>query len=201
LRAWRCGRWMMDSPPRRWESASGFRPRRCGRSPSATAGRLDRGLFDGARRARLRRWIRNSGSASSRWPARRRRRDGHAGRTAADRRGDPAQAGSTRRRETIRVLLESHDLKPWREKMWCVAKLDEEYIARMEDVLGLYERPLSVREPVVVSTRSRWCCMKIHAPPSPCCLDELPGAITNTSDAERQRFCGVEPKADGTSPR
>ncbi len=27
--------------------------------------------------------------------------------------------------------------------MWCVAKLDEEYIARMEDVLGLYERPLS----------------------------------------------------------
>ena len=24
--------------------------------------------------------------------------------------------------------------------MWCVAKLDEEYIARMEDVLGLYEK-------------------------------------------------------------
>jgi hypothetical protein len=35
-------------------------------------------------------------------------------------------------RETIRVLLESHDLKPWREKMWCVAELDEEYIRRME---------------------------------------------------------------------
>jgi transposase len=46
-------------------------------------------------------------------------------------------------RETIRVLLESHDLKPWREKMWCVAKLDKEYIARMEDVLKTYERPLS----------------------------------------------------------
>src|ERR1700736_2579894 len=28
-------------------------------------------------------------------------------------------------RETVRVLLESHDLKPWREKMWCVAQLDE----------------------------------------------------------------------------
>ena len=23
--------------------------------------------------------------------------------------------------------------------MWCVAKLDEQYIARMEDVLGLFE--------------------------------------------------------------
>jgi len=29
--------------------------------------------------------------------------------------------------------------------MWCVAKLDEEYIARMEEVLELYERPLSAK--------------------------------------------------------
>ncbi len=33
--------------------------------------------------------------------------------------------------------------------MWCVAELDEEYIARMEDVLAVYEKPLSAREPVV----------------------------------------------------
>jgi hypothetical protein len=33
--------------------------------------------------------------------------------------------------------------------MLCVAKLDEEYIARMEDLLALYEMPLSEREPVV----------------------------------------------------
>jgi hypothetical protein len=26
-------------------------------------------------------------------------------------------------RETVRILLESHDLKPWRKKMWCVAEL------------------------------------------------------------------------------
>jgi transposase len=44
-------------------------------------------------------------------------------------------------RETIRVLLESHDLKPWRGKMLCVGKLDEEYIARMGELLGLYEKP------------------------------------------------------------
>ena len=50
--------------------------------------------------------------------------------------------------EAIRVLLQSHDLKPWREKMWCVATLDEEHIRRMEDVLALYEKLLSEEEPV-----------------------------------------------------
>ena len=33
--------------------------------------------------------------------------------------------------------------------MWCVAEIDDEYIARMEDVLATYERPLSYKEPVV----------------------------------------------------
>ena len=33
--------------------------------------------------------------------------------------------------------------------MWCVGELDGEYIARMEDVLALYEKPLSEEEPVV----------------------------------------------------
>jgi len=33
--------------------------------------------------------------------------------------------------------------------MWCVAELDKEYIRRMEDVLALYEKPLSEEEPVV----------------------------------------------------
>jgi transposase len=39
-------------------------------------------------------------------------------------------------RETIRILLLDHDLKPWRKKMWCVAELDDAYIAKMEDVLA-----------------------------------------------------------------
>jgi hypothetical protein len=42
--------------------------------------------------------------------------------------------------------------------MWCVADLDPEYIARMEDVLALYEKPYDAREPVV-------------------CLDEKPVAL------------------------
>jgi hypothetical protein len=33
--------------------------------------------------------------------------------------------------------------------MWCVPKLDDEYIERMEDVLDLLARPLNIREPVV----------------------------------------------------
>ena len=33
--------------------------------------------------------------------------------------------------------------------MWCVADINDAYIANMEDVLATYERPLSYREPVV----------------------------------------------------
>jgi len=35
------------------------------------------------------------------------------------------------------------------KKIWCVGKLDEEYIFKMEDVLKIYEKPLSESEPVV----------------------------------------------------
>src|SRR4051794_37321390 len=41
-------------------------------------------------------------------------------------------------RETIRRRLADNDLKPWRKDMWCVPKIDGEYVARMEDVLDLY---------------------------------------------------------------
>jgi hypothetical protein len=39
-------------------------------------------------------------------------------------------------RETIRILLQSHELKPWREKMWCVPVIDDSYIEKMEVVLA-----------------------------------------------------------------
>ena len=52
-------------------------------------------------------------------------------------------------RETVRRRLAENEIKPWREKMWCVPKIDGEYVARMEDVLDLYaERPDPAR-PVV----------------------------------------------------
>jgi transposase len=51
--------------------------------------------------------------------------------------------------ETIRRRLGEMALKPWREKMWCIPKVDSEYVARMEDVLTLYEEPADERRPVV----------------------------------------------------
>ena len=43
-------------------------------------------------------------------------------------------------KEKIRIILKEHDLKPWRQKMWCVPRLDEEYVDRMEKILDLYGR-------------------------------------------------------------
>lgn len=51
-------------------------------------------------------------------------------------------------RETVRILFEGHELKPRREIKWRLAERNKEYIARMEDVLALYERPLSDCQPV-----------------------------------------------------
>jgi hypothetical protein len=51
--------------------------------------------------------------------------------------------------ETIRRRLGEMDLKPWQEKMWCIPKVDAEFVARMEDVLTLYAEPPDERRPVV----------------------------------------------------
>jgi hypothetical protein len=40
-------------------------------------------------------------------------------------------------------------LKPWQEKMWCIPKVDAEFVARMEDVLALYAERPDPRRPVV----------------------------------------------------
>lgn len=94
----------------------------------------------------------------------------------------------------VRVILEEHELKPWREKMWCVPELDDEYIHRMEDILKVYERPYNPSRPVV-------------------CIDEKPVALIGdkhertpstpgnigkkdyeyTRNGSANVFCGVEP--------
>jgi len=51
--------------------------------------------------------------------------------------------------ETVRRRLAEVDLKPWQKKMWCVPKLDPEYVARMEDVLALYAEEPDPELPVV----------------------------------------------------
>jgi transposase len=52
-------------------------------------------------------------------------------------------------KETIRRRLGENDLKPWQRKMWCIPKVDAEYVARMEDVLDLYMEPPDEKRPVV----------------------------------------------------
>jgi len=80
--------------------------------------------------------------------------------------------------------------------MWCVAKLDKQYIQRMEDVLAIYEKPLSEEEPLVcIDERPVVLHQDTRAP-----LPARPGRVARR-DYEYKRcgtanvFCGVEPKA------
>jgi transposase len=52
-------------------------------------------------------------------------------------------------RETVRRRLAENELKPWRRDMWCIPKVDAQYVARMEDVLDLYAEDASPERPVV----------------------------------------------------
>jgi transposase len=52
-------------------------------------------------------------------------------------------------RETVRRRLAENRLKPWRRDMWCIPKVDADYVARMEDVLDLYGEAPDPKRPVV----------------------------------------------------
>lgn len=52
-------------------------------------------------------------------------------------------------RETVRRRLAENHLKPWRKDMWCIPKIDGEYVARMEDILDLYAEACDPTRPVV----------------------------------------------------
>ncbi len=52
-------------------------------------------------------------------------------------------------RATVGRRLTENDLKPWQKKMWCVPKINSEYVARMEDVLDVYAAPADPMRPTV----------------------------------------------------
>jgi transposase len=52
-------------------------------------------------------------------------------------------------RETVRRRLAENALKPWRQKMWCIPRVNGEFVARMEDVLDLYAEAPDPKRPVV----------------------------------------------------
>ncbi len=80
--------------------------------------------------------------------------------------------------------------------MWCVAELDEDYIRRMEDILAVYEKPLSEREPVVCIDEKP---VVLHADLRPPFAMGPGRRLRRDSEYERRgtanTFCGVEPKA------
>ena len=86
--------------------------------------------------------------------------------------------------------------------MWCVAELDEEYIQRREDILAIYEKPLSEREPVVCVDEKPVALHQHVRSPQPM----RPGQVARR-DGEYQRcgtanvFCGVQPKAGRYFPK
>lgn len=102
---------------------------------------------------------------------------------------------STISTETIRLILQEHDLKPWRQQSWCVPKLDEEFLARMEDILEVYERPLDANQPVLCLDEKPIQLLGEVRPPS----GLLPGEGRRV-DYEYKRhgtcnvFCAIEPK-------
>ena len=51
--------------------------------------------------------------------------------------------------DTVGRRLSEMELKPWLQKMWCVPTIDGEYVARMEDVLDLYDEAPDPLRPVV----------------------------------------------------
>lgn len=52
-------------------------------------------------------------------------------------------------KETVRRRLHDKQLKPWQHKMWCIPKVDADFVARMEDVVELYTQPTDEKHPVV----------------------------------------------------
>jgi hypothetical protein len=44
---------------------------------------------------------------------------------------------------------EKNELKPWRVKEWCIPEASAEFVAKMEDILDVYERPYDENRPVV----------------------------------------------------
>jgi transposase len=88
-------------------------------------------------------------------------------------------------RETVRRRLSENALKPWRQKMWCVPKIDGEYVARMEDVLDLYAEAPDLMRPVVCFDESPVQLIGETRQPLPA----TPGQVERVDDEYRR--CGT----------
>jgi hypothetical protein len=80
--------------------------------------------------------------------------------------------------------------------MWCVAELNDAYIAKMEDVLETYEKPYDPQQPVVCLDEKP---VTLHADVRPASPAQPGREARRDSEYERRGtanvFCAVEPKA------
>ena len=44
---------------------------------------------------------------------------------------------------------EKNEIKPWLVKEWCIPEADAEFVAKMEDILEVYQRPYDPLRPVI----------------------------------------------------
>src|SRR6516165_8227489 len=81
--------------------------------------------------------------------------------------------------------------------MWVVADLDDDYIARMEDVLETYEKPYDPQQPVVRLDEKP---VTLHTDVRPTSPARPVQEARRDNEYERcgiaSVFCAVEPKAD-----
>jgi len=98
--------------------------------------------------------------------------------------------------EAVRQRLQQNDLKPWLHKQWCLPAAGARFVAKMEDVLGVYARPYDPARPVVcVDEASK----VLHSDPRPP-VPPAPGRVAR-QDYEYGRqgtanlFLWVEPLA------
>jgi len=85
-------------------------------------------------------------------------------------------------------------LKPWRVKSWCIGKPSARYVAKMEDVLDVYQRPYDPLRPVVCLDE---CSKELRSTPRGSILPESGGRELEDYEYERNGtrnlFLWVEP--------
>jgi DDE superfamily endonuclease len=78
--------------------------------------------------------------------------------------------------------------------MWCMAELNDEYIAKMEDVLETYEKPYDPAEPVLCLDEKP---VTLHADVRPASAPKPGREARRDNEYERRGtanvFCAVEP--------
>ncbi|HEY3393224.1 MAG TPA: IS630 family transposase [Lacipirellulaceae bacterium] len=99
--------------------------------------------------------------------------------------------------ETVRRALKKNELKPWLKKGWCLPEgPSAEFVAAMEDVLEVYQRPYDAERPMVCMDEcSKQLIGEVREP-----LPPKPGQVAK-EDSEYERkgtanvFMAVEPLA------